>query len=228
MDLNQRIYFQSKGITVTDLQLTIVKSSYPLSSIAGTRLESLSPRHWFEWTRLTFLLVIGVFTVGPFFGLWAMMGMATPYMQLLESLTRLTIWLLLAIMAIQAIADVRAKVVRVALVSGQDERVRVSNRDIGERLISSINAALTDRERVYVSPAAVGVADELSRLAQLRDTGVLSFSDWEQAKAMFFGKPPSDRDEAISHLQRLHDLHRAGVLSESEFNTKKWEVLSTT
>jgi hypothetical protein len=88
------------------------------------------------------------------------------------------------------------------------------------------------RERMGkdASPAGVagvaGVADELSKLAALRDGGLLSLSEWERATALHLGKPPTARDAAIAQLRSLHALYRDGVLSESEFNMKKWDVLA--
>jgi hypothetical protein len=71
-----------------------------------------------------------------------------------------------------------------------------------------------------------GVADELEKLARLRDEGVLTPEDWERAKSLFLGKPADRRQEAVVLLSQLHNLYRAGALSESEFNAKKWDVLS--
>jgi hypothetical protein len=84
----------------------------------------------------------------------------------------------------------------------------------------------TVRDRMGRSDSPVGVADELSKLAALRDAGLLSASEWERATSLFLGKPSSARDEAIAQLRSLHALHRDGVLSESEFNSKKWDVLA--
>lgn len=82
------------------------------------------------------------------------------------------------------------------------------------------------RERMGKDDSPVGVADELSKLAALRDSGLLSLSEWERATALYLGKPPSARDDAIVQLRSLHALHLDGVLSQSEFNSKKWDVLA--
>ena len=82
------------------------------------------------------------------------------------------------------------------------------------------------RERMGKDASHAGVADELSKLAALRDGGLLSLSEWERATALYLGKPPTARDAAIAQLRSLHALHRDGVLSESEFNMKKWDVLA--
>ena len=77
------------------------------------------------------------------------------------------------------------------------------------------------RARNPVSPA-----DELGKLAELRAAGALSDDDWARAKDLFLGQRPDAQANAVEHLKQLHALWRSGVLSESEFNIKKWEVLS--
>ena len=71
------------------------------------------------------------------------------------------------------------------------------------------------------------VADGLTRLAALKERGLLSDAEWAQAKALFLGKPADHRQADAQVLEDLHDLYRAGGLTESEFNTKKWEILSS-
>ena len=70
------------------------------------------------------------------------------------------------------------------------------------------------------------IADDLSKLAELARDGLLSADEWERAKGMYLGKPVDRRDADTRLLRELHDLFAHGVLSESEFNTKKWEILS--
>ena len=53
-------------------------------------------------------------------------------------------------------------------------------------------------------------------------------SDWERAKDLFPGKPEDERDRAVGELRQLHELQKSGALSLSEFNMKKWDVLSRT
>jgi hypothetical protein len=72
----------------------------------------------------------------------------------------------------------------------------------------------------------VSVADELGKLSELRTRGAISDADWSRARDLYLGKRPDGRDQAIRQLQQLHELHRAGVLSESEFNMKKWDILA--
>jgi hypothetical protein len=77
------------------------------------------------------------------------------------------------------------------------------------------------------SGGATGFLDEeLADLAELRSQGLLTATDWRRAKDFFLGKAPDRREECIQNLRQLHGLYSAGVLSESEFNQKKWDVLS--
>jgi len=87
--------------------------------------------------------------------------------------------------------------------------------------------AATRRLKDGVIGATSG-ADELARLAELRDQGIIDASDWNRAKDLYLGKTESERDRAARELRQLHDLHRSGVLSASEFNMKKWDILSRT
>ncbi|GEM_PF-6470908 len=75
-------------------------------------------------------------------------------------------------------------------------------------------------------PGQPSMADELAKLSELAKQGALSAAEWDRAKTLYLGKPPDRRAEDTRLLAQLHDLHRAGALSESEFNSKKWEILS--
>ncbi len=69
-------------------------------------------------------------------------------------------------------------------------------------------------------------ADELQKLAALRSEGIITEDEWERSKELYLGKEPNKREEAVRILHDLHSLLSAGVLSEAEFNMKKWDVLS--
>jgi hypothetical protein len=98
--------------------------------------------------------------------------------------------------------------------------VRVSRRDPDDFEI------LWDDLRPPASDA--DVADELTKLAELTQRGLLSSEEWERAKQLYLGKPVDQREADTRLLRELNDLFRNGVLSESEFNDKKWEILSRT
>jgi hypothetical protein len=87
-------------------------------------------------------------------------------------------------------------------------------------------SALLDRQSSAAGLAGAG--NELEKLAELVNRGVLTSSDFERAKGLFLGKPVSQVQESVQLLENLYVLHKQGVLSESEFNMKKWDVLSRT
>lgn len=70
------------------------------------------------------------------------------------------------------------------------------------------------------------VADELAKLADLRTQGVIDAGDWERAKDLYLGKTEDARQRAARELRQVHELHQSGVLSASEFNMKKWDILA--
>ena len=84
------------------------------------------------------------------------------------------------------------------------------------------------KDLVFAISTKTSVADELARLAQLAKDGLLSPDEWTRAKELFLGKSPDKRDDVFNALQRLHELHKSGALSQSEFNMKKWDILSRT
>ena len=92
----------------------------------------------------------------------------------------------------------------------------------GEAALASIDSFLLSR----AAPDITSVAEELQKLAELARLGVLSQQDWERAKQLYLGKPVNKREEAIKNLSQLYQLHKAGALSASEFNMKKWDILS--
>ena len=76
------------------------------------------------------------------------------------------------------------------------------------------------------SEIGTGMADELERLSELVAAGVLTQDEFERGKTLFLGSPPDAKEQSILLLRQLHGLYESGVLSESEFNMKKWDVLS--
>jgi hypothetical protein len=70
------------------------------------------------------------------------------------------------------------------------------------------------------------VADELERLSKLAEDGVLEPEEWDRAKALYLGSPESSREQTVRMLGDLYGMMNAGVLSESEFRMKKWDILS--
>jgi hypothetical protein len=71
-----------------------------------------------------------------------------------------------------------------------------------------------------------GVSDALERLATLKREGVLTEEEFERAKNGFVGATVEVGESSAALLRQLHSLYQGGVLSESEFNMKKWDILS--
>ena len=111
--------------------------------------------------------------------------------------------------------DDEKKMNRMILADGQQEASRVA---------SAINAYLTGHKK----PEIPSVADEIEKLDRLFRDGILTKEELEHAKARYIGKPKAKNraEEAIKIMRNLHSLHESGVLSDSEFKAKKWDILS--
>jgi len=70
------------------------------------------------------------------------------------------------------------------------------------------------------------VAEEIEKLGQLFLAGVLTADEFERGKGLFLGAQPDKAAAAVELLQNLDALKKSGVISEFEFNDKKWEILS--
>ena len=63
-------------------------------------------------------------------------------------------------------------------------------------------------------------------LDELTQVGALNLDEHKAAMLKIGQRPLSEGDELIRLLKGLHDLYKAGALTESEFNAKKWAILS--
>ncbi|MHB8632818.1 MAG: hypothetical protein ACYDBQ_02460 [Thermoplasmatota archaeon] len=70
------------------------------------------------------------------------------------------------------------------------------------------------------------VTASITELEALRTTGAVTEAEWIQAKAGLLDLPVPRQKDAIESLVQLHQLARKGVISESEYNMKKWDILS--
>ena len=70
------------------------------------------------------------------------------------------------------------------------------------------------------------LSEEIESLGRLLQTGVLTSEEFDRGKSLFLGAPPDKAAAAIELLKKLHDLREGGVITESEFNMKKWDLLS--
>jgi len=89
-----------------------------------------------------------------------------------------------------------------------------------------IRALEADFARRTAAIQAKGLGSELSQLGVLAREGIITPEEFERGKELFLGHPPDRQQQALQLLGQLHELYASGVLSESEFNLKKWDVLS--
>lgn len=74
--------------------------------------------------------------------------------------------------------------------------------------------------------ASGGIAAQLEKLAGLVRTGAITHDEWQRAKNLYLDQPQNKREQALARIQQLFDLQRQGALSDSEFNSVKWDILS--
>ena len=95
-----------------------------------------------------------------------------------------------------------------------------------QRLRTTHEAASVLIARLEGAVPATAVADELHKLAQLAQVGALSPDEWQRAKGLILGHPKDKQADAIDRIAKLYRAHKAGALTESEFNMTKWDILS--
>jgi hypothetical protein len=91
--------------------------------------------------------------------------------------------------------------------------------------------ALVNNLEAMLAGAAIATqvstaSDAIAKLAVLKSEGIISDDEFERAKSGFMGSPVDVIESSASLLRQLHSLYKTGVLTESEFNMKKWDVLS--
>ena len=107
----------------------------------------------------------------------------------------------------------------------QDTFISITSHECKE-LITALEGTVSQTRRSAAGAGTGSLAEELKKLSDPKHEWVLTEEDWERAKNLYFGKPNNKKDETVRMLRSLHDLHRSGVLSEGEFNMKKWDILS--
>ena len=113
------------------------------------------------------------------------------------------------------------------LAGGQVEEW-ASQMESAEPFTAALERAFAERTAVdQAAGVGAGVADEIAKLSELASEGAISSEEFERGKELFLGKPPDEAADKIALLRQLHSLHKSGVLSESEFNMKKWDLLSS-
>jgi len=76
------------------------------------------------------------------------------------------------------------------------------------------------------SGSSGNVAVQIEKLGELYKSGVITQEEFDRGKALFLGNPPDVAAKTLNILDGLHKLKTNGALSESEYNVKKWELLS--
>ena len=220
-------YYGRPGLTVTSATLTHKSTTVPVSAIASVSVQRISGAKT-RW----YLQGAGIGVVAAAFGVGMFALANRPGPQLIPVpawwgvLGPLISILGVAALGIAVVAlaqSIGRRNVVVGLLSGSALSIWATVADADE-IKQAIDRAVTCREIGGHGPSST--ADELEKLAALRNSGVLSSEEWDRAKDLYLGKPPDARAAALEHLRGLFQLHRDGVLSLSEFNTKKWEVLS--
>jgi hypothetical protein len=91
--------------------------------------------------------------------------------------------------------------------------------------LESVGAAVELRSASgeTVSSLPAGATSSVELLVQ---RGALSETEQLDLKAAMQGKPSEEFRTMTRMLTELHHLYEQGILSEAEFNTKKWEVLA--
>ena len=220
-------YYSGPALSVTSAAVTYKRATAPVSAIASVSAQPVSrAKIWWYIQGIG----IGVGAAGSavllhfWFRFMDAFGGTAP--SILSWLPTLLVPLGVAMAGLAAAGLVQSAMSRdvvIGLLSGSALIVRVPRRDADEIKRAVERAVIA---RAVSAGSTVSAADELGKLAALRDSGVLTPQDWDRAKGMYLGKNPDSRGAALSHLRGLHKLYTEGVLSLSEFNTKKWEVLT--
>ena len=73
---------------------------------------------------------------------------------------------------------------------------------------------------------SVNIAAQIAELGELCKKGIITQEEFNRGKALFLGSSPDIAAQTLNILDGLHKLKINGALSESEYNIKKWELLS--
>lgn len=215
---NTPTFYSSRKLVVTGMKVKSGSTVYPISAV--TTVEILRRRFGvvLQGLKLAAVSIVASFVV------LGMSSLGVPTGQLLRVLGFLTFVMGLLVLVLSILTYAFERTVHICPVSGNGLQIKVYDMKTALEMRAAVDRAMT-----YHANAAAGVptiAEELGSLAALRSQGAISDSDWERAKDLFLGKRPDAQHQAVDQLRQLHDLHRAGVLSESEFNMKKWDILS--
>ena len=111
----------------------------------------------------------------------------------------------------------------------------------GQELLATYHGKVTAKERVEIGdeatkkllrtlepfPMSGSIAIELEKLAGLVRAGAVTHDEWQRAKNLYLGQPQGkNREHVLARIRELYDLQQSGAVSESEFNSVKWDILS--
>lgn len=213
-------FFSRADFKVTNTQLVFANAFYPVRTVTAVRIARHQPvpeSRWGDYGEIwAYLVAFGFFQCLLGYLLdWELWIIANVV------LAGVGVWRLVAAL-VHHTAPPMYFLVYVSLLSRGQIAVSAASESEATEIKNAIAAALDSS----LTPGSHSVADELSKLAVLRDSGVLSGGDFERGKDLFLGKRPDEQAAAVVQLQQLYDLHRRGVLSQFEFNNRKWEILS--
>lgn len=211
-------FYSSSKLVVTGMKVKSGSTVYPISAV--TTVEILRRRIGFLFQGLK---LAAVSIIASFFVL-GMPALGVPSGSLMPIMGFLMFVMALLVLVLSIFIYAFERTVHICPVSGNGLRIKVYDMKTAMEMRAAVDRAMT-----FHANAAAGVptvAEELGSLAALRSQGAISESDWESAKDLFLGKRPDAQQQAAEQLRQLYDLHRTGVLSESEFNMKKWDILS--
>lgn len=208
----ERTYFQDGDITVTSARFIEGTRVYPISSILSVDVFVHEQRtsKWYYGVALGFAM----FAV----------GIVAPSLLLIVGLLVALVCMLIAGFDPGSVVKKITHTIR--LKGNAETSVVFSDETLSDAFSSAIHQAMIDAASGTSSGATV--AQELAELAALRDAGILDSADWDRARDMFLGKRPDAQRIIAEELRQLHELFKSGVLTESEFNLKKWDVLART
>jgi len=108
---------------------------------------------------------------------------------------------------------------------GEDEIKFQRRRQYSEQsLANDLTICLSGRSESILEPKSV--ADEIKKLGELVSSNIITREEFERGKSLFLGSPPDKSQKILDVLANLHRLRQQGALSESEYNMKKWDLLS--
>lgn len=92
-----------------------------------------------------------------------------------------------------------------------------------QALVNALQSTITGSTLAHQSTSMV---DAVSKMAQLRDAGLLTDDEFDRAKAGFIGRNVEVAESSAALIRQLAQLRDAGVLTDAEFRIKKWDILS--